>query len=112
MSRFIFVFLLSSTLAFPAAAEERWEKYWECANNVTSNVEQAEPSIWDGARLIVDALCVMVASDLANNLVQSRPYLQKQPPGEAFESALFVIRRETAINLYNQRVLRMGLRRY
>ncbi|WP_371055014.1 hypothetical protein [Rhodosalinus sp. K401] len=100
-----------AALATSASSQERWEEYWACEANVLANVEQAEPSVWDGAKLIAEALCMFAATDLANDMVNSRDYLQEQPPGDAFSSALSVIRRETAIKLYRQRELRLGLGR-
>ena len=102
--------LVSVAAAQPAAAEERWKEYWECEENVLANVDLVEPSILDGAELIVSALCVMVASDLANDMVSQRGMATAQPFAAAFESALSAIRRETAIKLYNTRLLRLGLK--
>jgi hypothetical protein len=103
--------LVLALAAESAVAEERWEEYWACEQNVLVNVEQVEPSIWDGADLIVRALCIMAAGDLANDMVSQRGMATSQPYGSAFESALSAIRRETAIKLYNARRLRLGLER-
>jgi hypothetical protein len=100
-----------ASLASSACAEERWQEYWNCEANVLANVEQVEPSVWDGAKLIVEALCADTAAQLASDMVNSRDYLRKQPIGDAFLSALTVISKETAIKLYRQRELRLGLGR-
>ena len=99
------VFAFSSA----AAAEERWPEYQACAERFLVNVERAEPSIWDGADLILRALCIQEGADVANDMVSGREMAKIEPFGTAFDRALAVIRRETAVKLYEARVLRLGL---
>lgn len=71
-------------------------------------VEKVEPSLFDGARLIVEVLCIDEAARLANKIA-SRPQLREQRAfADAFETGLHVIRREVITSIYRIRREKAG----
>src|SRR5687767_8771343 len=54
--------LLLATTALPVVAEEDWSQFHACLNRHKAAAEQAEPSLHEGARLVVDVLCLHEAT--------------------------------------------------
>ena len=80
-------------VGMPATAGETihdWNEFYACAEEHSRVVEDVEPSLFDGARLIVDVLCIGEAARLANKIA-SRPQLREQRAfADAFETGLHV----------------------
>jgi hypothetical protein len=93
------------------AAAADWSILTDCARQNAAVVEQVEPSLFDGSRLIVDVLCQNEAVDLGNKLVSENPNAVKDHGGfgGAFGSYLSVMRRDVTKILFNQRRKRLGL---
>lgn len=91
--RFCLLLVAALSPTYGAQAED-WEALMACSRKHLSAVEQAEPSLHDGARLIVDVLCTKEAAELGNQMAKSRPSNVEQNGsyGRAFESFLAVMR--------------------
>ena len=63
------VILLVSWVASSSAAED-WSEFNDCVQSHHEAAERAEPSLHDGARLIVDVLCNREATDLGNQMMR------------------------------------------
>lgn len=101
---------VTGAVAHSAAAAD-WTKFTDCANQSGSIVEQVEPSLFDGSRLIVDALCQSEAAELANKLVSENPNTVRDHGGfaGAFDTYMSVIRREVTKVLFERRRKRLGI---
>jgi len=101
--------LLVVAQASAVLAEEDWSEFDGCVDANLSATDIAEPSIHGGADLIVDVLCVEQATWLINAMILNRDHLAAQPHTEAFESARYVLKRETKSKLFKVRTSRLGL---
>lgn len=93
-------------------ADEDWSKFRDCVRQNGDAVEKAEPSLFDGARLIVDVLCIQEATDLGNQMMRDpgrQGDIVDRGPGGAFGEFLGVMRRETTADLFKLRKERLGL---
>jgi hypothetical protein len=108
----IFLSLLLAVTALPVLAEEDWSSFHACLSRHKTAVEQAEPSLHEGARLVVDVLCVNEASALGNAMLKSperQDDIRQRGVGGAFTAFLSVMRRETTTVLFETRKIRLGL---
>ncbi len=106
-----FIVVAAGAAASGARAED-WSKFYDCVRQYRQAVEQAEPSLFDGARLIVDVLCVDESTDLANQMFHEptrQDIVKDQGVGGAFESFRYVMRREVTADLFKVRRDRLGL---
>ena len=104
--------LLLATTALPVVAEEDWSQFHACLNQHKAAAEQAEPSLHEGARLVVDVLCLHEATALGNALLKSperQDLIREKGFGGAFNSFLQVMRREATAALFESRKKRLGL---
>ena len=100
-----------SVMTVTAHAED-WSKFYDCVAQHRDAVEQAEPSVLDGARLIVDVLCSHASTELGNQMLKepSRQSLIKQKGvGGAFGDFLHIMRSEVTLTLFEARKARLGL---
>lgn len=105
------LFAVALFAATPSMAED-WSTLRDCASEHMEAVDVAEPSLFDGARLIVDVLCVHEAADLGNQMARSparRADVDQIGFAAAFESFLSVMRRETTAALFEVRKRRLSL---
>ena len=66
------VLVVLCCLSSPAAAlAEDWSKFHDCLEINGAAVEQAEPSVFNGAKLIVDVICNEEAADLGNQMMRN-----------------------------------------
>lgn len=95
----------------PSGAED-WTQLNRCVDRHSPSVEQVEPSLHDGARLIVDILCVDAAADLGNQMIRNperNGVIKDHGFSGAFDAFKGVIRREVTVKLFEARKRRMGL---
>ena len=98
--------------ASSVADAEDWSKFNACVRENLGAVEQAEPSVLDGARVIVDVLCSDVAAELGNQMTRepARQDVVKQNGFVgAFVSFQAVMRRKVTAELFKARKRRLGL---
>ena len=112
--RSLTVLVFLCCLSSPAAAhEEDWSKFQNCLEINGAAVEQAEPSVSDGAKLIVDVICNEEAADLGNQMMRNperKDVIQQRGSiGAVFEDFFAVMRREATRYLFNTRKQRLGL---
>jgi len=101
--------LIVSAVPVHAYAED-WTPFLLCLKHHKQAAEQAEPSLFDGARLVVDVLCVNEATTLANEMVANpsrKNTVAQRGPVDAFSSFLHVVRRETTASLFELRRARL-----
>jgi hypothetical protein len=95
-----------------ANAEEDWSVFHVCANKHRKAVDLAEPSLHDGARLIVDVLCLEESTELGNELTRApgrQEIVEERGFLGAFESFKAVMRREVTEMLFVTRKSRLRI---
>ena len=106
------VFIVVAAGVTPSGARaEDWSKFYDCVRQYRQAVEQAEPSLFDGARLIVDVLCIDKSTDLGNQMIHEptrQDIVKDQGFTGAFESFRYVMRREVTADLFKVRRDRLG----
>jgi len=75
--------------ALPLLAKEDWSAFYACLNRHKTAVERAEPSLHEGARLVVDVLCNKEATDLGNAMMERQ---SGSPTGKEGASAMPLVR--------------------
>src|SRR5215207_10381947 len=99
----VVIWAMAMAAASPLLAKEDWSAFYACLNRHKAAVERAEPSLHDGARLVVDVLCLKEASELGNAMMRAperQPDREGRNIADSFNSFLHVIRRETTHFLF------------
>lgn len=101
---FSILMVCSGTASAQSDAETPlWAAYHNCIDLYVADVARHVESIEEGALLIFESLCQQSAHDLMNT-VAARPMLEDRDWSARFDTARYVIQRETRLLIFQQRV--------